>query len=385
MSAIASIGRPECASDNAFTRDQAAQIHGNAPERQEEAVGRFRPFETSMIRRHHMLHVLKHSRPLRRLSILAGIAACAVLAVPAMAQENFPSRPIHMVVGFPPGGSNDIVARIIAPKLGEVLGTSVVVDNRPGANAIIGTDYTVRAAPDGYTITLGSASPLAISPHTYSNMPFDPLKDLVGITTVAATPELIAINPKVPAKTLQELVALSRTRDITLSSSGNGGLPHLAIELLKIASKGRIVHVPYKGAGPAITDAVGGHVDGIIVDLPALYSMVTEGKLRAIAVTNTHRADVMKNVPTSVEAGLPSVLAFNWFAVMAPAKTPKPIVDKLFAALVQTVQSPDVKANLAKLGIEPFTQPSPEAFASFMKSETVRWGEVARASGAKAD
>jgi tripartite-type tricarboxylate transporter receptor subunit TctC len=331
-----------------------------------------------------MLHTFKSSA-LRGLSALACLAVLAVSTQPARAQDTYPSRPIHMVVGFPPGGSNDIVARLLAPKLGEILGTSVVVDNRPGANAIIGTDYTVRAAPDGYTITLGSASPLAISPHTYSNMPFDPLKDLVGITTVAATPELIALNPKVPARTLQELVALSRTREVTFSSSGNGGLPHLAIELLKIASKGRIVHVPYKGAGPAITDAVGGHVDGIIVDLPALYAMVNEGKLRAIAVTNTHRADVMKDVPTSAEGGLPTVLAFNWFAVMAPAKTPKPIVDKLYQALVKTVQSPDVKASLAKLGIEPFVQPSPEAFASFMKSETVRWGEVARASGAKAD
>jgi tripartite-type tricarboxylate transporter receptor subunit TctC len=331
-----------------------------------------------------MLHTFKFSA-LRGLSALACLAVLAICAQPARAQDTYPSRPIHMVVGFPPGGSNDIVARLLAPKLGEILGTSVVVDNRPGANAIIGTDYTVRAAPDGYTITLGSASPLAISPHTYSNMPFDPLKDLVGITTVAATPELIALNPKVPARTLQELVALSRTREVTFSSSGNGGLPHLAIELLKIASKGRIVHVPYKGAGPAITDAVGGHVDGIIVDLPALYAMVSEGKLRPIAVTNTHRADVMKDVPTSAEGGLPTVLAFNWFAVMAPAKTPKPIVDKLYQALVKTVQSPDVKASLAKLGIEPFVQPSPEAFATFMKSETVRWGEVARASGAKAD
>ncbi|OZI60254.1 Bug family tripartite tricarboxylate transporter substrate binding protein [Bordetella genomosp. 11] len=327
--------------------------------------------------------MLNLSKPL---AIVAGVVAvAAILPAAAAAQDDYPSRPIHLVVGFPPGGSNDIVARILAPKFSEFIGASVVVENRPGANAIIGTDYVARSAPDGYTITLGSASPLAISPHTYSNMPFDPLKDLIGITTVAQTPELIAVNPKVPAKTLPELVALSKTRDVTFSSSGNGGLPHLAIESLKIASKGRIVHVPYKGAGPAITDAVGGHVDGIIVDLPALYTMVNEGKLRAIAVTNTHRADVMKDVPTSAEGGLPTVLAFNWFAVMAPAKTPKPVIDKLYKALVQTVQAPDVKASLAKLGIEPFTQTSPAAFGEFIKAELVRWGEVARASGAKAD
>ncbi|MDB5804544.1 MAG: hypothetical protein JWN73_1866 [Betaproteobacteria bacterium] len=312
-------------------------------------------------------------------------AACITLAGVATAQDRYPSKTIQLVVGFPPGGSNDIVARLLAPKLGEILGVAVAVDNRPGANATIGTEYTARAAPDGYTITLGSASPIAISPHTYANLRYDPLKDLSGITTVAATPELLAINPNVPAKNLQELVALSKTRDVTIASAGNGGLPHLAIELLKVQSKGRIVHVPYKGASPGMTDAVGGHVDGIIVDLPALYSLVTDGKLRAIAVTDDHRAKVMPNVPTSGEGGLPGVIAFNWFAVMGPAKMPKPIIDKLHDALVKTVNSPDVVASLAKLGIEPFTQPSAEAFDAFLKKELVRWGEVAKASGAKSD
>jgi tripartite-type tricarboxylate transporter receptor subunit TctC len=253
----------------------------------------------------------------------------------------------------------------------------VIVDNTTGAAGTIGVARVVRAAPDGYTITLGSVSPLAISPHTFENLPYDPLKDLAGITTVAATPELLAINPDVPAKTLQELVAYSKTHDVTLASSGTGGLPHLAIELFKTESKGRIVVVPYKGAAPAQTDAIGGHVNGIIVDLPALYSMVTEGKLRAIAVT----AKVLPDVPTSAEGGLPTVLAFNWFAVMAPAKTPKPVIDKLYAALVKTVADPEVKANLSKLGIEPYTQASPEAFNKFMQSESVRWGKLADAAG----
>jgi len=333
----------------------------------------------------------RHRRGAWRLlasALLALALASGLLTAtsPANAQASYPSRPIHMVVGFPPGGSNDMVARILAPRLGELLGTSVVIENRPGANAIIGTEYTARAAPDGYTVTLGSASPLAISPHTYSNMPVDPLKDLVVVTTVAATPELIAVNlKKANVKTLPELVALAKTRDVTLASSGNGGLPHLAIELLKTTSQGRFIHVPYKGAGPAVTDTVGGHVDGVIMDLPALYGMVKDGKLQAVAVTNTHRAEVMSDVPTSAEAGMPAVLAFNWFAVMAPAKTPKPVIDTLYAALIKTVQEPDIQAKLAALGIEPFTQPSPEAAADFMRAETARWGEIARASGAKAD
>lgn len=319
-----------------------------------------------------------------RLLCAAAVVISGIVASPAVAADTYPSKPVHLIVGFPPGGSNDLVARILAPKLGAVLGVSVIVDNRAGANAMIGTEYVVRAAPDGYTITLGSASPLAISPHTYPKLPYDPIKDLAGITTVAATPELLAINPSIPARTLQELVALSKTRDITVASAGNGGLPHLAIELLKSESKGRIVHVPYKGAGPAMTDAAGGHVDGIIVDLPALFSMVNAGKLRPIAVTNDHRADVMPDVPTSAEGGLPSVLAFNWFAVMAPANTPKPIIDKLHAALLETVNSPEVTTSLKKIGIEPFTQESPEVFATFMRSESVRWGKVAKVSGAMA-
>lgn len=320
---------------------------------------------------------------LRNAMFIASAAAVLLMAGPARAADTYPSEPVHLVVGFPPGGSNDIVARIIAPALGRNLGVSVIVDNRPGANATIGTEYTVRARPDGYTITLGSASPLAISPHTYPDLPYDPLKDLTGITTVAATPELLAVNPKLPVQNLAQFVALAKTRRITIGSSGNGGLPHLAIELLKIESKGQIVHVPYKGAGPAAGDAVGGHVDGIVVDLPALYPMVSDGTLRAIAVTDNHRAKVLPNVPTSTEGGLAGVQAVNWFAVMAPPKTPQPIVNTLYAALIKTMADPGVKASLSRLGIEPYTQPSPQAFDAFMKTESVRWGKVATASGAK--
>ena len=330
--------------------------------------------------------MLKIKRISMHMAVAAQLAAACLLAawaLPAVAQGNYPSQPITLVVGFPPGGSNDIVARILAPKLAQVLGVAVVVENKAGANATIGTEYTVRAKPDGYTITLGSASPLAISPHTYAKLPYNPLTDLTAVTTVASTPELIAINPSVPAKTLQELVALSKTKDITIASAGAGGLPHLAIELLKSESKGRIVHVPYKGASPAMTDAVGGHVDGIIVDLPALFALVSDGRLRALTVTNDRRASVMPDIPTSAEGGLPGVLAFNWFAVMAPAKTPKDVVAKLHAALVKTAHDPDVKAKLAKVGIEPMTQATPEEASAFMKSETTRWGKVAQTAGIK--
>ncbi|MBO9357076.1 tripartite tricarboxylate transporter substrate binding protein [Bordetella petrii] len=331
--------------------------------------------------------MLTNPSGISRRGAFKALLACALAAtaMPALAADNYPSKPITMVVGFPPGGSNDIVARLIAPKLGEILGVSVVVENKPGANATIGTEYVARAKPDGYTITLGSVSPLLLSYYAYPNLPYDPYKDLSGITTVASTPELLAINPSVPAKNLAELVALSKKQDITLASAGSGGLPHLAIELLKAESKGRIVHVPYKGAGPGMVDAVGGHVSGIIVDLPALHKLVMDGRLRPIAVTDTKRSSVMPDVPTTVESGLPSVIAFNWFAIMGPQGMPMDIREKLHAALVKAVNDPDTKSKLEKLGIGPFTQESPAAFDAFMKEEGARWSKLIKDAGVKSE
>ena len=331
----------------------------------------------------HLMRVLRAYQN-TYLGALVSILMLASLPINVQAQE-YPSRPINLVVGFPPGGSNDIVARILAPKFSEFIGAPVVVVNKPGSNALIGTNYVAKAAPDGYTITLGSASPLVISPHTYAKMPFDVFKDLVGITTVASTPELLVVNPGLPVKNLTELIALSKKQQITLASSGNGGLPHLAIELLRTSSKGDFLHVPYKGASPGIADVVGGHANGIIMDLPALYQLVVDGRLKPIATLDKSRAQILPDLPTSVEQGAPIVLAFNWFGVMAPSKTPKPIIDKLFAALVKTAQSPDVKEALLKMGIEPFTSASPEAFTAFLQIESTRWGKIAKESGARSD
>jgi tripartite-type tricarboxylate transporter receptor subunit TctC len=328
--------------------------------------------------------LLKRVTRLLKSSVVAMVALCSVGGL--VQAQDYPNKSISLVVGFPPGGSNDIVARLFAPKLTEILGQAVVVVNKSGSNGLIGTDFVAKAAPDGYTITVASASPLVISPHTFAKIPFNTLKDLVGITTIAQTPELLAIHPSVPAKSLKELIDLSKTRRVTISSSGSGGLPHLAIELLRTAAgNGDIVHVPYKGAGPAITDLLGAHVDGIIVDLPPLYPLVQDGRLRAIAITNTQRAVLLPNTLTSVEQGYPEILAFNWFGVMAPAKTPQPIVDKLYAALVRAANSPDLVEAMRKVGVESFVQSSPKAFGEFLQKETDRWGVVARASGAKSN
>jgi len=269
--------------------------------------------------------------------------------------------------------------------MAELLGQPVVIENKPGANATIGTEFVAKSAPDGYTITLGSLSPLVISLATYANIPYDTARDFAPINTVALTPEVIALHPSVPAASLADLVTLSKTRQLTLSSSGNGGLPHLAIELLKNESKGNFLHVPYKGAGPAVTDTVGGHVNGVVMDQPAVAEQVKGGKLRAVAITNQHRTGVLPDVPTSGEQGLAGVQAVNWFALMAPRGTPAAIVARLNDALVKTVALPQVKEEFAKVGVEPYVQSSPEAFRTFLNAEIVRWGKIARDAGAKAD
>ncbi len=323
----------------------------------------------------------------KRMSAAAGGALMLAAAASIAQAQDYPVKPVRLVVGFPPGGSNDIVARHLAPKLSEVLGVQVVVENRPGANAIIGTDYVAKSAPDGYTLTLASVSPLVISPFTYSKIPYDTIADFAAITTVAMTPEVIAVHPSMPVKSLKELIALAKAQPgkLDFASSGNGGLPHLVIELFKTTAKVNVQHVPYKGAGPALTDLLGGHVQGIAVDFPVLYPHIKGGKLRGLAVASKSRNPLLPDMPTSAEQGLPALFAVNWFAIMAPAKTPRPIVDKLHAALVNAATSQDLKERFVAIGIESMTLKSPDAFAVFLKDELVRWGKLAKESGARAD
>jgi len=311
------------------------------------------------------------------------LAACGAAA----RAQDFPAKPIRLIIGFPPGGSNDIVARQLAPKLAEALGVQVVVENRPGANATIATEFVARSAPDGYTLTLASASPLAISPHTYSKIGYDTLRDFAGITTVAMTPELVAVHPALPARTLKELIALAKAQPAKLNfaSAGNGGLPHLAIELFKTLAKVNVQHVPYKGAAPAAIDLVGGHIEGMIMDFPAIYTYVQQGKMRGLAMAAEKRMPLMPEIPTAAEQGVPGLIAVNWFSIVAPAKTPRPVVEKLHATLVRAATTPEMKKNFTALGIESMTSGSPEEFMKFLQGELVRWGKVARESGARAD
>lgn len=318
----------------------------------------------------------------RSLLVLLGLAS--LLGTGLAAAQDFPSRPIRLVVGYPPGGSNDIVARIIAPKLGEALNTTVVVENRAGVSGVIGADHVAKSAPDGYTLLAASASPVVITPHTIPKIPFNTLTDFVPINTVGLTPEAIAVTPALGVNSLKELLALSRTRQVSLSSSGTGGLPHLTIELLIQASKGNIVHVPYKGAGPAVTDTLAGHVNGIVMDAPPLYPLIQDGRLKALAVTSDKRVEFMPTVPTAEEE-LPGFNVTNWVGVFAPAKTPKAVVDKINAALVKVVARDDVRAQLLKVAVVPSTMASPDAFQKFVGDEFNRWGKLVKEKNITAD
>ena len=317
----------------------------------------------------------------------AGLAVAALGAIAPAAAQEYPSKPIRMIIGFPPGGSNDIVARLVGPRVGELLGQQVVIENRPGANATIATEYVARAAPDGYTMLLGSVSPLVLSLFTYSKLGYDTQRDLAGIGTVAMTPELIAVHPSLPARSLKELVALAKTQPgkLTFASAGNGGLPHLAIELFKSLGQINLLHVPYKGAGPAVTDLLGGHVTGMAMDLPPLLPHVKAGKMRALAVAAHQRTPLLPDLPTAGEQGMKDLIAVNWFAIVTPAKTPRPVQEKLHAAFVKAAQAADMQERLRGQGIEPMTSASLEAFTKFLQGELKRWGEVAKASGARAD
>lgn len=316
----------------------------------------------------------------------AALIAGLVFAAPVWAQQ-YPTKPIRLIVGFPPGGSNDIVARIVAPKLGELLGQQVVVENRAGANATIGTEFVAKSTPDGYTILLGSASAIAISPFTYSKLGYDTLRDFAPVTTVAMTPEALAVHPALPVKDLKSLIALAKSNPgkLDFASSGNGGLPHLAIELFKTQAGVNVQHVPFKGAGPAVTDLLGGHVQGIIMDFPAIQAQMKSGKLRGIVLAAEKRIAQMPDLPTSIEAGLPGLQAVNWFVILAPAKTPSPVVQRLYDSLLKVATAPDVKERFSSVGVEVLTQASTARTADFLKDELARWGKVAKASGARAD
>jgi len=312
-------------------------------------------------------------------------ALLATWTAGAFAQA-FPSKPMRIIVAFPPGGPIDIVARMLSPKVGELLGQQALVENRAGANGIIGADHVAKSPPDGYTMILSSPSSIAISPAVYPKMPFDTLRDLATVTLVTTTPELFVVHPSVPAKSVKELVALARARpgQLNIASTGSGGLPHLALELLKTATKTNVLHVPYQGAAPSVAALVGGHAHGMFADLPVLLPHVQAGKLRALAVASPKRAGLLPDLPTMTEQGLPSVEAVNWYGILVPAKTPRDVIAKLHDGFTRTLADAGVREKLLARGAEPLGM-GPDPFGAMLKEEMTRWAKLVQSTNIKVD
>jgi len=303
----------------------------------------------------------------------------------ALAQGAFPSRPVTMVVGFAPGGGTDITARIIVKKLSENVGQSIVVENRPGAGGTIAATAVARASPDGYTIHLASVGALTVLPHLLSNLPFNPQRDFVPITMAVVLDNVLVVHPSVKARTLAEYVkeANERPGGMPYGSSGIGNAGHLAGELLKLMSKANLVHVPYKGGGPAMSDILGGQIPSMFATAPTAAPHVKAGKTRALGTTGTKRSIFFPDVPPIAEA-YPGYEAVNWYAYVAPAKTPREIVDRWNREIVKVLNTQETREQLLANGMEP-TPSTPEELARYMERELATWGRVVKEAGIQAE
>jgi tripartite-type tricarboxylate transporter receptor subunit TctC len=319
--------------------------------------------------------------------VLMMLLGCAMSWVPVTAlAQAWPSKPIKYVVPFAPGGTTDILARTVGEKLSIALGQPVVVENKPGAGGGVGADFTAKAAPDGYTIMGGTISTHAINASLYSNLPYDPVKDFAAITMIARVPNLLVINPGIPAKNVAELIALMKANPgkFTFASSGNGTSQHLSGELFKSMAGVDMQHIPYKGSPPALQDVVGGQVSMTFDNITTAWPLAKAGKLRPLAVTTAKRSSVAPEVPTLAESGLPGFEIGSWQGVFAPAGTPPEIVKRLNAEIVKILNMPDVKEKLIGLGAEPVGD-TPEQFSAYVKTEVVKWSDIVKKSGAKVD
>ena len=313
---------------------------------------------------------------------------CAALAAvfPAAQAQQYPSRPVRFVVPFAPGGSVDTLARTIGPKLSDSLGQQIVVDNRPGGNGDIGMIIVARAPADGYTLLLGYIANLAIAPSLYAKLPFDPQKDYAPITQIATSPNVLTAHPSVPAKNLQELIALAKAKPgaVNFASTGVASVGHLTGELLNSLAGVKMTHVPYKGGGQAIIDLVGGHVQVMFSGFSAAMPHIKSGKIRALAVTGAARSPALAEVPTIAEQGFPGVEATAWYGMLAPTGTSKGVITRVHGEVVRILKLPDVTQRLGGLGFE-IAGSTPEQFGAYIQSEIKKWEKVVRASGAKPD
>jgi tripartite-type tricarboxylate transporter receptor subunit TctC len=314
------------------------------------------------------------------------VAALAAQTVSAADAQNWPTKPVRMVIPFPAGGTTDILGRVAAQKLSEALGQQVIPDNRPGASGNIGTEQVARAAPDGYTLLTAPGSTLTIHPSLYPKLGFDPLKDFAPITILAGVPNLLVVHPSLPARNVKELIALAKSKpdQLNYASTGAGQSTHLSMELFKSMAGVKIVHVPYKGSAPAVTDLLGGHVPMMFDNMPSALPHVKAGKLRALGVSTSKRSTTAPDVPTVAESGLPGFDVTVWFAVLAPAATPRDITDRLHRTLVKALQAGDVRERLASQGAEAVGN-TPEQFTAQMKTDLAKWAKVVKDANIKLD
>ena len=318
---------------------------------------------------------------MRKLFLLAIAFAAAAGA------QDYPSRPVRMVVGFPPGGGTDVVARILAPRMSELLGQPIVIDNRPGATGTVAAGQVAKSPPDGYTIMMGHVSVNAIAPSLFSNLPYDVNKDFAPVAIAAAVPHFVVVHPSLPVTSLRELVAYLKQRPGKLSfpSAGNGSMPHLAGEIFKSLAGVEVVHVPYKGSGQSMQDLLGGLHLVAFDTMAAASPHVRSGKLRALAVSSAARVESFPQVPTAEEAGLPGYVVTTWYGVFAPAGTPPTIVRRLHAETVKAMQTPDTRSKLESIGADGTVSQSPEEFAALVRADTARYARIVKDIGIKFD
>lgn len=321
---------------------------------------------------------------MKRLTSLTMPIALALLAPGAALAQAYPSKNIRLVLGFPPGGGTDIAARLIAPRLSEALGQTVIVDNRPGASTNIAIEHVVKSAPDGHTLLLGTP-PVLVNKFLYKQLPFDTLRDLAPVSLFSVSPNLMVVHSSVPVKTVKDFIALARARpgQLTFSSSGSGTTQHLTGELFNLRAKVQTMHIPYRGTAPSLTALIGGEVGLSYANIPVLLPHIQSGRLRPIAGTGAKRTQLMPEIPTMRESGVDMEMA-AWYGIFVPAATPRAIIDRVAAAMVKLTHAPEMKQRLLDLGAEPAGS-TPEEFDKQLRSEVGMWAEVVKISGAKAD
>lgn len=298
----------------------------------------------------------------------------------------YPTRPVRMLIGLPPGGPTDLVARIVAPRFGEALGQPIIIDNRTGAGGLIAAETAAKAPADGYTLLFGAVSYSAIFASLYKKLPYDPVRDFAPISLVTKVPNVLVVNPAMPVKTVGDFVAYAKANPGKLSygSSGSGTSLHLCMEMLKKQTGIQVTHVPYKGGPAAILDLIGGHIQVMFDNAPGQIPHIRSGKTRALAITSAHRNAQLPDVPTMIEAGVPGFEVSSWYGVFAPANVPQPVLAKLNTELVKALNMAEIKARMAEQGVEPAPTTRAE-FAAFQKAEVARWAQVVKDAGAAVD